>query len=238
MINGEPVLGVILARGGSKRLPRKNLRVLAGKPLIVWTIETGLAGRHLDRLVLSSDDEEIMAVARAARCEVPFRRPDELAQDDTLPGEAIIHALEALNWRDGYVVLLQPTSPLREAADIDACIESCVAAGAPACATVVPVNKPAHWLMTLNEEGYVRRLLPQGLGRSLGEKEPDAYLPNGAVYVARVSWFLQHRTFWTPETLAQRMPPERSIDIDTEYDFWLAEQSLVRASGAREETVC
>ncbi|WP_205451066.1 cytidylyltransferase domain-containing protein [Salinibacter ruber] len=148
MINGQSVLGVILARGGSKGLPRKNIRDLAGKPLIAWTIEAGHESEYLDRLILSSDDEEIMTVAEEHGCEVPFRRPDELAQDDTPSMDALLHALNQVESHD-YVVLLQPTSPLRTADDIDATIARCHQNEGMPCVTVTETDKPPQWMFTL-----------------------------------------------------------------------------------------
>src|ERR1039458_650454 len=118
MINDKTVLGVVPARGGSKGVPRKNIRMAAGKPLIAWTIEKALKSQYIDRLVLSSEDLEIMEVALRYGCDVPFRRPVELASDDT-PGIApVLHVLEKLPGYS-YVALLQPTSPSRAAEDID-----------------------------------------------------------------------------------------------------------------------
>src|SRR5690349_8046730 len=118
------VLAVIPARGGSKSIPRKNLAALAGKPLIVWTIEAASASQCLTRVVVSTDDPEITAVAAAAGAEVPFVRPAELAQDETPAIEPILHAVDWLDQHEGYrpdfVMILQPTSPLRQAEDIDA----------------------------------------------------------------------------------------------------------------------
>jgi CMP-N,N'-diacetyllegionaminic acid synthase len=126
MIGERKVLGLIPARGGSKGVARKNIREVRGKPLIAWTIEEARRSIYLDRLVLSSEDTEIMEIARSFGCEVPFRRPEELAADDTPGIDPVLHALRELPGFD-YVALLQPTSPLRTAEDIDGCIERCVA---------------------------------------------------------------------------------------------------------------
>jgi N-acylneuraminate cytidylyltransferase len=144
MIDNHSVLGVILARGGSKGLPRKNVRDLAGKPPIAWTIEAGQEAEYLDRLILSSDDDEIMAVAKEYGCEVPFRGPDVLAEDDTSSMDALLHALDQVETYD-YVVLLQPTSPLRTADDIDSTIARCHQNGGTACVTVIETDKPPQW---------------------------------------------------------------------------------------------
>src|SRR5271157_3678171 len=141
MIQNQSVLALIPARGGSKGVPRKNLREIAGKPLIAWAIEAGRQSRYIDRLILSSEDPEIMAQARSWGCEVPFVRPAELARDDTPGMEPVLHALTALPEEYDYVVVLQPTSPLRLAEDIDGCLETCLRQEAPACVTVAEVDQ-------------------------------------------------------------------------------------------------
>jgi N-acylneuraminate cytidylyltransferase len=142
MINGLKVLAIIPARGGSKGLLGKNIRPLGEKPLLAWTIETARQSRYIDRLVLSSEDAEIIRIARAWDCEVPFVRPAELSRDETPGILPILHALARLPGYD-LVVKLQPTSPLRSADDIDACIERCSRSDVPACVSVVePVQSP------------------------------------------------------------------------------------------------
>lgn len=221
MIDGKPVLGVILARGGSKRVPRKNVRPLAGKPMIAWTVEAGRASRMIDRLVLSSDDDAIMAAAQEAGCEVPFRRPPELAADDTASAAAALHVLDELKVEDGYLVLLQPTSPMRSADDIDGCVDMCHKSGAVTCASVSKLKYPAEWLVSLDDRGCVQKPF-----KSDGS---DLYVPNGSVYVVDVEWFRENREFWVDGvTLAYETPLSRAIDVDTEEDFLLADALMRR----------
>jgi N-acylneuraminate cytidylyltransferase len=217
VIRGQSVLGLIPARGGSKGLPRKNVRPLAGKPLIAWTIEAARDSAYLDRVVLSSDDKEIIRVAQQWDCDVPFVRPAELASDEASGMAPVLHALEALP-DYALVVLLQPTSPLRIAADIDACIEACVERDAPACVSVSPASENPYWMFTL---GPKRVLTPLFAG-TLPERRQDlpaAYCLNGAVYVARTPWLRSSRDFISPATVAHVMPAERSADIDDAHDF-------------------
>jgi len=126
MINNKTILTIIPARGGSKGVKRKNVRNLAGKPLIAWTIEAAKNSKYLDRVVLSSEDKEIIKIAKEYGCEVPFVRSKELAKDDTPGIDVVLHALNMIRERYNYVVLLQPTSPLRTECHIDECIELCV----------------------------------------------------------------------------------------------------------------
>lgn len=218
MINGKSVLAVIPARGGSKGVPRKNIREVAGKPLIAWTIEEAQKSKYIDRLILSSDDAEIIEVARAWGCEAPFVRPAELARDETPGIDPVLHALTLL---PGYeiVVLLQTTSPLRSVADIDGCIEQCIAGNANACVTVTPVEQSPYWMYTLGNGGAMQPLIRTDKSFARRQDLPNAYILNGAVYAAKSEWLRQRKTFVSDETLAFVMPQERSLDIDTELDL-------------------
>ncbi|MBF0609653.1 MAG: acylneuraminate cytidylyltransferase family protein [Magnetococcales bacterium] len=228
MNTSERVLAIIPARGGSKGLPGKNIRPLQGKPLLAWTVEAARACPLLDRVILSSDDETIMATAREWGCEVPFIRPPHLADDKASMMDVIWHAWQALGKRHAWLVLLQPTSPLRWAADITACLEICLRGSAPAAVSMTATSKPPHWLVTLDEAGHPYPLLPgDGLQRQRQELL-TTYLPNGAVYVANTYWLAQTQTFITRETKVHIMPAERSVDIDSELDFRLCQLLLER----------
>lgn len=163
MIEGKRVLGLITARGGSKGVPGKNIRPVGGRPLIAWTIQAGLASRYLDKLILSSDDESIMAVARDCGCEVPFKREARLAADDTPSVDVVLDAVERCPGYD-MVVLLQPTSPLRTTEDIDAAIGRCVALEAPACVSVCEAEQSPYWMYTLQAGNRLSPLLPPSGG--------------------------------------------------------------------------
>jgi CMP-N,N'-diacetyllegionaminic acid synthase len=230
MIGGKSVLAVIPARGGSKGIPRKNIINLAGKPLIVWTIEAAQKSQYIDRVILSSDDDEIIAVAKKWGCEVPFRRPARLARDET-PGVApVLHALEELPGYE-YVVLLQPTSPLRTAEDIDSCIEQCVSKGANCCVSVTEPEKSPYWMFTIGEGCRLEPVVKTDTIAVRRQDLPLAYALNGAAYVADSKWLLTQRAFLTAETIAYKMPQERSLDIDTAIDLILAEILLNNVRG-------
>lgn len=223
MYRDKTFLAIIPARGGSKGIPRKNLRLVAGKPLLAWTVEAAKKSRYIDRLILSSEDAEIIAAARSLGCEVPFVRPAELARDDTPGIEPVLHALQVLSEKYDYVVLLQPTSPLRRAEDIDGCIAHCVDQRALAC---VSVTEPAHhpyWMYQLAQDGYLKPFLLREKVPARRQDLPPVYALNGAVYVARCDWLQEKRTFLSEETTAFVMPPERSVDVDSVYDLMLAE---------------
>jgi N-acylneuraminate cytidylyltransferase len=180
----------------------------------------------IDRFVVSSEDLEILQIAREISPGAPLPRPAELAQDDSSSVDVVLHALDAVGGGFDRVVLLQPTSPLRTAADIDGCLDLLETSGAPAC---VSVTRPRHhpgWTYSLDAQGCLQALfpVPEGVHRRQ-QLEPVVAL-NGAVYVARLPWFREARSFLVPETVGYEMPAERSIDIDDQLDFRIAEVIL------------
>ena len=217
MINGKSVLAIIPARGGSKGVPRKNIKEVGGKPLIAWTIEEAKKSKYIDRLILSSENDEIIAVARQWGCEVPFVRPSELARDDTPGIEPVLHAIEAIPEKYDYVVLLQPTSPLRKAEDIDGCIERCIQSEAPACVSVTEPNHNPFWMFTIDSGGQLNPFMQERLIARRQDLQ-KVYALNGAIYVAKREWLEKNRNFISRETLAYVMGRERSLDIDSEHD--------------------
>lgn len=222
------VLALIPARGGSKGIPRKNIALMAGRPLIAWTIEAALAAR-VDAVVVSTDNAEIADIARASGAAVPFMRPATLAQDDTPGLDPVLHALDELPGHD-TVLLLQPTSPLRTAADIDAAL---ALQAATCAASVVSVSAPAthpYWAYTIDSAGRMMPLIDREKA-ARRQDLPVVHALNGAMYIADTGWLRAGRRFVDADTRAFIMPPERSIDIDTPFD-WLIAEALLMASGA------
>jgi N-acylneuraminate cytidylyltransferase len=230
VIDGRRVLAVIPARGGSKGVPRKNLRPVGGRPLLAWTIEQARAVAGLDRIVVSSDDAEILEVARAWGAETPFVRPAELAADTTPGIDPVLHAIEALPGYD-YVVLLQPTSPLRRPGDIDACLRQALGRGAPACLSVTAAEPSPYWMFRMDAAGRLAPVLEDGPLPARRQDLPPVFVINGAIYVAATDWLLRHRSFVSPETIGFEMPRDRSLDLDTEEDFELLRLRLERLHG-------
>lgn len=221
MINGKSVLAIIPARGGAKGLPGKNILEVGGKPLIAWTIEEAKRSKYIDRLILSSEDKEIIKVAKAWNCEVPFARPLKLAQDNTPGIEPVLHAIQAMHEKYDYVVLLQPTSPLRKAEDIDGCIELCIKEDAPACVSVTEPEISPYWMYALNKKGRIKPLIETDAPATRRQDLPKVYALNGAVYVAKTVWIKRKKTYITSDTIVYFMPRERSLDVDTELDMKL-----------------
>lgn len=230
MYKGKMILGLIPARGGSKGLPGKNILPLLGKPLIAWTIEEAKKSKYIDRLILSSEDKEIITIAMRYGCEVPFVRPESLAQDDTPGIEPVLHSLRTLPEKYDYIALLQPTSPLRKAEDIDKCIKQCIDQKMVSCVSVTEPDKSPYWMYSLDNNGKMRPII--SIEKTINKRQdlPKVYALNGAIYIAEVEWLLNNKTFITNETHAYIMQQERSIDIDTEVDFKLVEFLMQQAS--------
>lgn len=226
MIGSASVLGVIAARGGSKGVPRKNVLPLGGRPMIVWTVEAALASKTLDRVIVSSDDAEIIGAAVAAGAEAPFVRPAELARDDT-PGTApVLHALDQVGGVYDLVVLLQPTSPFRIAEDIDRAVEMCAGSSAPSVVSVSSARTSPYWTFLVSDDGTMSPVIPCDKVVGRRQELPRAYELNGAVYVARTDWFRAGESFIGEGTLAYVMPEERSHEIDRPLDLLVARALL------------
>ena len=232
MIGRQSVVAVITARAGSKGIAGKNHRLVAGQSLLERAIAAGRGAATVDRVVLSSDDPEAIAVALALGCDVPFVRPVELAGDTASSLAVVNHALAALDGPYDLVVVLQPTSPLRTAADIDGAVTRCVEAGAPACVSVTACAKPPQWTYVLDRGGRLRPVLASGDAADRRQDLPVSYGLNGAVYVAQTAWLAAGNGFVGDETVAYAMPKARSIDIDDETDLIVAEALAARTETA------
>lgn len=220
------VLGLIPARGGSKRLPGKNIKQLGDKPLIAHTISAGRACSEIDRLIVSTDDEEIAKVAETWGAEVPFLRPAQLATDEASSLDVVRHALayvEQEGFFPDYIVLLQPTSPLREPGDIQQALQEMQKGQWDMLLSLCPAHIHPYWYKRVTDSGEVKPFVDyQG---SLRSQDLDpAYHPNGAIYIYRsqlVREGLQPRRIG-----AYIMEEWKSIDIDTALDFFIAEKIL------------
>ena len=227
------LLTLIPARGGSKGIPRKNIKPLAGKPLIAWTIDAAKQAASVQRLIVSTEDAEIATVARDWGAEVPFMRPAELAADDS-PGIApVLHAIEQLPGFD-WLLLLQPTSPLRAAADIDGIVGACLSQQAPAAVSICAVSEHPYWMYQCDARQRLQPLIPDRPEISRRQDLPPVYALNGALYLARTDWLLQQQSFIGPDTLGYPMPSERSVDLDSPQDWRCAEYLLTEALAERD----
>src|SRR5262245_14415343 len=224
-------LGLITARQSSKRLPGKNLKPLGGKPLIAYTIEAALASSRLDRIIVSTDGDEIAAVARQCGAEVPFLRPAELATDEASSVDVMVHALSWLQRQENAcpeaLVLLQPTSPLRTATHIDEAIALYEARNADCVVAVSEPDRHPYWMKTMDEDGQLTPFL-QIDSRRYHRKQsaPQVWASNGSIWVLRRSSFLARGDIYGGRTFGYVMPRSEAVDVDTPWDFRLAELIL------------
>jgi CMP-N,N'-diacetyllegionaminic acid synthase len=224
MVEDKRILGLIPARGGSKGIPRKNIRPLLGKPLLAWTIEEALKSEYLDSVIVSTDDDEIAATALEWGAMIPFIRPAFLASDTARGIDVVIHVLEELPEND-VVVLLQPTSPFRSVLDIDQAIELWSEKRRPVVG-VSETSKSPFWMYSINESGMLVPLLKPPANAANRQQLPKAFALNGAVYVSDRESIVRHKSFLLEDTVPYIMPAERSVDLDSEADWNYAEYLL------------
>jgi CMP-N,N'-diacetyllegionaminic acid synthase len=225
------VLGLITARGGSKGLPRKNIRLLCGKPLLEYTAESALSARRLSRVVLTTDDEEIAEVGRNCGLEVPFMRPADLAADNTPTLPVIQHALGWMETHGEYfdaICQLQPTNPLRRPEDIDACIESLERSGADAVMTILPI--PAeynpHWAYFRGEHGELYLSTGEATPIPRRQELPPSFHREGSVYVTRRDVVMKENSLYGKRVIGHLGDAEQTVNIDGPEDWKRAEAIL------------
>jgi CMP-N,N'-diacetyllegionaminic acid synthase len=225
------ILAIIPARGGSKGLPGKNKRMFRGAPLIVHAIRAARAASCITDVWVSTDDAELADIARRAGAEVPALRPAAYATDEAHVSLAILHSIDLYKARHGTdpeaIAILPPTAPLRTSADIEAACRLWQDSGAASCISFAPLGKPLHWLFKrhTNDPARMEQLHQASLEKRRQDSD-DVYVPNGAIYLSRSASYRAHLTCYVDDMVAYIMPRERSVDIDTELDFQLAEQSL------------
>ncbi len=222
------VLGIIPARGGSKRLPHKNLLPLAGKPLISYTIKAGLEAHCIDELMVSTDDPEIARVSVEFGAKVPFMRPSKLAQDDTSTFAVVQHAIDYYKTVEGktfkFIVLLQPTSPLRDGEDVDLAMKFLYSKNADSVISVSENDHSPLWCNTLPDDLSMNTFLREELKFKRSQDLEKYYRLNGAIYICNTARLLEEKTFFLKDRVyAHIMPQEKSIDIDTRLDLILCE---------------
>ncbi len=226
-VNEEVMLAIIPARGGSKAVPKKNIRLLGGKPLIQWTIEAAMHATSIDRVILSTDDDEIAEVCKLLEVEIPFMRPKELAQDDSLAIDNYIYTIERLNAKcsSNYeeIIVLLPTAPLRTAEDIDSAVELFQRKNADSIISCAEMPHPPLWTKKIDGNGKIESYFDIPIRNKNRQEFELAYIPNGSIYIFKYSLLKEKHTYYSDKTYAYVMPPERSIDIDTELDFRFAE---------------
>jgi CMP-N,N'-diacetyllegionaminic acid synthase len=228
MIDGNTILAIIPARGGSKRLPRKNILPLGNKPLIEWSIEAAQKSKYIDCIIVSSEDSEILDIARKCGV-VALNRPSELASDIATSYSVIEHVLESSSRDYDFVILLQPTSPLRNETHVDQAIENVQSKNADAVISVVEMEHSPLWSNTLPADDNMDNFISESAINMRSQDLPKYFRLNGALYLCRVECLLREkRLLLKNNTYAYKMNPEYSVDIDTKLDFKLAEFLLTQ----------
>jgi len=223
------ILALIPARGGSKGVPRKNIRLVGGKPLIAYTIKTALAAQHLfHRIIVSTDDEEIATVSEQYGAEVPFMRPVELAGDRVPTIPVAQHAIRFVEQQDNlvldWVFILQPTDPFRSVKDLEKGLEIALSGPCDSVISVVRVYETHPIFMKCIKDNQLINFgieAPEGTRRQ--DSEPAVYMSNGAVYLTRRDVVMEQNSIWGTVTRPYIMPVERSINVDSELDLKLIE---------------
>lgn len=222
MYKNKKILAVIPARGGSKRLPGKNILPFCGKPLISWSIQAAMESEYIDKVVVSSDDSNILAIAEQYGADV-LPRPAVLASDEAGTISVLKHVINGMESKYDCIVLLQPTSPLRTEKHIDEAIELL---GCKQADSIISVTKTAHsplWSNTLPQNKSMKDFLRSDVAGKRSQELADYYRLNGAIYIVTCGFFLENESFYSDNSYAYIMPEYASVDIDTKYDFVCAE---------------
>jgi CMP-N,N'-diacetyllegionaminic acid synthase len=231
MINGKRAIAIIPARGGSKGLPGKNVKVLCGKPLIAWSIEAGLGSQYIDEVMVTTDSEEIATVAREFGASVPFLRPAELASDTATSIDAVKHVIDfyerELQKKFDYIVLLEPTSPLREKNDLDVMIEKISMLGDEYDAIVSLGEVHAHPSIMKKMNGNGIEPYAKNLQMTTRRQDNDvAYFPYGVGYIVKMKTFIEEKTFYPKLTTHHLIKRYQCYEIDDIYDFLAIENIM------------
>lgn len=222
MYNNKKILALITARGGSKGIPRKNIKPLNGIPLINWTINAAKNSSYIDRLILTTEDDEIANIAINAGCEVPFMRPPSLATDTATSMDVILHALENIKQNYDYLLLLQPTSPFRTSKQIDDIIKQGLDREAPLTVSVSEVKKHPSFMYKLTEN-LTLTPITSNQQHKRRQDMPKIYEYNGALYLSSIPYLLKNKSFKTEDVQAFIMDTITSVDIDEPIDWDFSE---------------
>ncbi len=225
------MIAIIPARAGSKGLPGKNIKPLCGKPLVAYTIKAALKATSINRVIVSTDSEEIACIAKDAGAEIPFLRPPELATDDSIALDAYMYTCNKLIDKESISIesftVLQPTSPLRNSHDINNAIEIFNSKHADSVISVKENPTPIEWLKVIKANGVLNSLSSNEVNQLLNRQVyKKTYVPNGAIYVFRLSFLVKQKHYYSERTYPYIMPLERSVDIDSSIDFDIAEHMM------------
>ena len=229
----KKILGIITARAGSKRIPSKNTKLLNGKPLISYILTSAIKSKYIDRLIVSTNSKKIAEISKHYGADVPFLRPNKLAVDTISSAAVVKHAIHYLKESETYntdiIILLQPTSPLCLSDDIDKVTELYLNNSKyDSVISVKRVTEHPEWLYKPNKKRYLEKAFASTEKYIRSQDTENYVIPNGAIYLIEIDALLKYDNFITERTGYYLMPPERSIDIDEELDFAIAE-SLIKS---------
>ena len=220
------ILAIVPARSGSKRIPGKNKKIIAGKPLISWTIEEAKKVKEIDKILVSTDDSDIISIAELEKVDY-IKRDPKLSTDTASTVDVILDVIYKTNDSYNYIIILQPTSPLRNAEDISSAIKMMKNLTADAIVSVTESNHPVQWMNVLPEDNSLEKFLSKKVEQTRSQDLEKYYRINGAIYICKVNKFLEEKTlFLSKNIFAYKMEQIRSIDIDEEIDFKIAEMLL------------
>lgn len=240
MYQGHSFLAIIPARSGSKGLPDKNIKPLCGKPLLAWSIQAALDSKYIDEIVVSTDSNIYADIAKSYGANVPFLRPDYLSSDTTTTFEVLEHCIDyykkELNKEFDYVVLLQPTSPLRQSWHIKESCEKIITHNMDSLISVCKCEHSPLWSNTLPEDENMNGFLQDSIRNVRSQDLPQYYRLNGVIFIAKTQSLLTHRSFFTPQSIAYKMDNIYSSDIDSPLDFDFATLLATKVMGGGADT--
>ncbi len=222
------MIAIIPARGGSKGILNKNIQLLGGRPLIHWTIEAAINAKCIKRVVLSTDSKKIADICKPTGIEIPFLRPSELSQDNSLAIDNYIYTMERLinefEYNKNEFVVLLPTVPFRNATDIENAVDLFYENNSDSVISCTKIDHPTDWIFTVDKNGLIEKKNDKPVEKLMNRQvSNDEFLPNGGIYVFRYSLLKDKYDYYFDKTHAYIMPKERSIDIDTQFDLEMAE---------------
>ena len=222
MYRGKRFLAIVTARGGSKRLPHKNILDLEGRPLIAWSIEAGLKSQYIDNVIVTSDSDDILRISKKYGAQT-IKRPQNLAEDTTSSIDTLLHAIQGLTDEYDFVILLQPTSPLRTEVYIDEAIELLDEKKADAIVSICETEHSPLWSNTLPKDESMVNFITDEIKNTRSQDLPQYFRLNGAIYICNIEKLIKENSLFLKKNIfAYKMDQYSSVDIDTQLDFEIA----------------